>query len=557
VQRQLGWNCAIIQAKQKMEGALLVPKQSNNWFTGAIILTVGALVVKILSAVYRIPFQNIVGDTGFYIYQQVYPIYGVAIALSTYGFPVVISKLYTEMKSKGDVIGLEGLIRSSFLLLYSLGIGSFLFLFFGAEYLSAAMGDEELAILIKVISFAFLFTPFVATSRGLLQGEGNMVPTAFSQVAEQLMRVGTILFCSVYFISKGYSLYAVGAGAMLGSVTGGLLSFLVLFYFYKKHHSLRSISSVRKLWNSDNRKIIKRIIYEGITISISSMLLILLQLADSLTIYTQLLSAGINEEEAKVLKGIYDRGQPLIQLGTVISTSMALTLVPFITGERMKKEKSILAEKVRFSLVVSLFFGFGASVGLLSMISEVNSMLFQNEQGSQVLAVLCFVILLNAMIVTCTAVLQGLGSTLFPAVIVLFGFVIKYVLNGPFVSAFGTSGAAYATNLTLLIILVLMAVKLYMLLKVPLVNSKHIVIILFAAICMYLSVEGYILLTDIFMQREDSRLLSAFQSLTGVVLGGFVYVFLVLRGNVFKEQDLLVLPFGRKLSWFLPKKGRK
>ncbi len=538
-----------------MEGAKLVPKQSNNWFTGAIILTVGALVVKILSAVYRIPFQNIVGDTGFYIYQQVYPIYGVAIALSTYGFPVVISKLYTEMKSKEDQIGIGRLIRSSFLLLYSLGICAFLILFFGAEFLSSAMGDRDLAILIKVISFAFLFTPFIATSRGIIQGTGNMVPTAVSQVAEQLMRVGTILFCSIYFISKGYSLYKVGAGAMLGSVTGGMLAFIVLFYFYRKQQSVRTVTHAR-IWNRDNKKIIKRIIYEGITISISSMLLILLQLADSLTIYSELITAGIHGDEAKVLKGIYDRGQPLIQLGTVISTSMALTLVPFITGEMLKKEKGLLIEKVRFSLVVSLFFGFGASIGLFSMINKVNSMLFQNEQGSNVLAILCFVILLNAMIVTYTAVLQGLGATLYPAVIVLLGFIFKYAVNGTFVAVYGTSGAAYATNLSLALILVFLAVRLYRLLKLPLIDKKQVTVILLAAFCMYLTVKGYIYLTDNFALKEGSRLLSAFQSLSGVVLGGFVYVFLVLRGNVFKEKELLTLPFGSKLSWFLPKKGR-
>ncbi|WP_235907247.1 putative polysaccharide biosynthesis protein [Niallia circulans] len=531
-----------------------MPKQSNNWFTGAIILTVGALVVKILSAVYRIPFQNIVGDTGFYIYQQVYPIYGVAIALSTYGFPVVISKLYTEMKSKEDQIGIERLISSSFILLYSLGICAFLILFFGAEFLSSAMGDRDLSILIKVISFAFLFTPFIATSRGIIQGTGNMIPTAVSQVAEQLMRVGTILFCSIYFISKGYSLYKVGAGAMLGSVTGGMLAFIVLFYFYRKQ-SVRTVIHAR-IRNRDNKKIIKRIIYEGITISISSMLLILLQLADSLTIYSELITAGAHKDEAKVLKGIYDRGQPLIQLGTVISTSMALTLVPFITGEMLKKKKGLLVEKVRFSLVVSLFFGFGASIGLFSMINKVNSMLFQNEQGSHVLAILCFVILLNAMIVTYTAVLQGLGATLYPAVIVLLGFIFKYAINGPFVAAYGTSGAAYATNLSLALILVFLAVRLYMLLKLPLINQKQVTVILLAAFCMYLTVKGYIYLTDNLALKDGSRLLSAFQSLSGVALGGFVYVFLVLRGNVFKEKDLLTLPFGSKLSWFLPKKGR-
>ena len=69
---------------------------------GTFILTIAALFTKILSAFYRIPFQNIVGDVGFYIYQQVYPFYAIAIALSTYGFPVIISKLYAEEINKKE-----------------------------------------------------------------------------------------------------------------------------------------------------------------------------------------------------------------------------------------------------------------------------------------------------------------------------------------------------------------------------------------------------------------------------------------------------------------------
>ncbi|RSU08920.1 hypothetical protein CBF29_12730 [Vagococcus elongatus] len=41
---------------------------------GTYFLAATSLIVKILSAVYRVPFQNIVGDEGFYIFQQVYPI---------------------------------------------------------------------------------------------------------------------------------------------------------------------------------------------------------------------------------------------------------------------------------------------------------------------------------------------------------------------------------------------------------------------------------------------------------------------------------------------------
>ncbi|EHL2817449.1 oligosaccharide flippase family protein, partial [Listeria monocytogenes] len=60
---------------------------------GAAWLTAASLISKILSAIYRVPFQNMVGDVGFYIFQQVYPIYGIAMTLALGGFPVVISKM--------------------------------------------------------------------------------------------------------------------------------------------------------------------------------------------------------------------------------------------------------------------------------------------------------------------------------------------------------------------------------------------------------------------------------------------------------------------------------
>src|SRR5581483_10469078 len=94
---------------------------SKALFRGAFILTIAGLVTKILSAFYRIPFQNIVGDTGFYIYQQIYPFYAIAVSLSTTGFPVVISKLYTEQQEKHDERKSRLLLLVSFLYLQICG----------------------------------------------------------------------------------------------------------------------------------------------------------------------------------------------------------------------------------------------------------------------------------------------------------------------------------------------------------------------------------------------------------------------------------------------------
>ena len=38
----------------------------KTFMKGASILTISAIIVKLLAAVYRIPFQNLVGDKGFY-----------------------------------------------------------------------------------------------------------------------------------------------------------------------------------------------------------------------------------------------------------------------------------------------------------------------------------------------------------------------------------------------------------------------------------------------------------------------------------------------------------
>ncbi|MFP3491114.1 oligosaccharide flippase family protein, partial [Staphylococcus sp. SIMBA_130] len=76
-----------------------------------------------LSVGYRIPYQNITGDIGFYVYQQIYPFYSIAIILATYGFPVVISRLISEQLAKNNVDQAKELSRYSFYILAMLGFG--------------------------------------------------------------------------------------------------------------------------------------------------------------------------------------------------------------------------------------------------------------------------------------------------------------------------------------------------------------------------------------------------------------------------------------------------
>ena len=96
------------------------------------------------------------------------------------------------------------------------------------------MGDIHLDKLLRVISFSFLLMPFLSVARGYFQGFNNMMPTAVSQVIEQTIRVSIIVFLSLFLIAHGFDLYTVGAGAMLGSIAGGLIGIIVLL-LYMRH----------------------------------------------------------------------------------------------------------------------------------------------------------------------------------------------------------------------------------------------------------------------------------------------------------------------------------
>ena len=125
----------------------------GNVMKGAIILSGASFIAKILSAMYRIPFENMVGNLGFYVYQQVDPIYAIGMTFSLSGFPVFISKIIAE---QDDIESKYQISKRIFNVLVVLAILCFLFLQFGSTQIAEAMGDTKLKVIIRSVSWMFL-----------------------------------------------------------------------------------------------------------------------------------------------------------------------------------------------------------------------------------------------------------------------------------------------------------------------------------------------------------------------------------------------------------------
>jgi O-antigen/teichoic acid export membrane protein len=518
---------------------------SKQFLKGAMILTLAALVTKVLSAVYRVPFQNIVGDIGFYIYQQVYPFYGIAIVLSTYGFPVIISKLVAEKLEEKDEEGAKDVALTSFLFLCIVGLIWFMIIYFGAGMIAGWMGDPRLMPLIQVISLSFLLLPPLSSLRGYYQGKEDMLPTAVSQVAEQSIRVVTILVFSTLLVAQGHSLYTVGNGALFGSITGGIAGVIVLIFFLalKKERAVSGIFTLAK----DYQSIWKRLLKDGTAICVSAMLLILLQFIDSLNVYALLTSSGMEEGAAKKLKGIYDRGQPFVQLGNVVATSISLTIVPLVTSAYIGKKEGQVREYSQLSLKISIIIGFAASLGLINLIVPTNTMLFENAAGSSVIAVFCMSIFFSCLILTFAGIFQGIGSIYYPAICIIAGVALKYAGNAILVPVFGTMGASLATISSLALVTLLMMLRLKKIFPLRLIDFSFYKTLILSGAAMTIVLQGLVLLYGLLLTYGmPERVTAVFFSIGGVFIGGTVFIILLLRGNVLSQEELGFLPFGSK-----------
>src|SRR5690625_4975031 len=101
-------------------------------------------------------------------------------------------------------------------------------------------GNISLKIAYQTIAVAFLVVPFLAVSRGFYQAKGKMEQTAFSQLIEQIIRVGIIIYiCYLIFIGQ-LDIYKIGDIGALATIIGMVAAILFLFlHFLMKKRMFR------------------------------------------------------------------------------------------------------------------------------------------------------------------------------------------------------------------------------------------------------------------------------------------------------------------------------
>ena len=420
---------------------------SKRLVKGALILAGAGLIGKILGASYRIPLQNLLGDEGFYIYQQIYPVLGLALMLSLYGFPSAVAKIAADHGERGEVIGWKSFLLPAW---FVLAISCTFFasiLYFGADMLAQLIGDGHLVPLYRSAALVFLLIPFTAILRGTSQANAEMIPVAQSQLLEQFLRVAVIIAAAAIIGNRGLDLYQIGPAAVWAAVIGAVGAIGIMAF----HTRQPAYGSARFSWITQGSALLGI----GLVATLNHALLLLIQFGDMLTLLPSLRHYGLSFVEAVQEKGIFDRGQPLIQIGSVLGSSLALSVMPSISKDKLKRETDLYGSFMLVAFKLSLAIGIGATVGLIVIFPEVNSLLFENALGTGSLRVLMLAVLISSVAITFAAMLQGLGFYSRTAFYIILALVAKDVLNLVLVRFYGLFGGAVATVIALTLMLML------------------------------------------------------------------------------------------------------
>lgn len=424
---------------------------NNKFLKGTLILTVSSIVVKVIGSLNWIILSRVLGGEGIGLYQMGFPIYLMAITLSSAGIPVAISIITAEKLAQKDFLGAKRVFNVSLRLLFVTGLVFASALFFGAHWLidNHWIRDSRAYYSIIALAPAVFFVTFLASFRGYLQGWQIMTPTAASEIVEQLMRVVTMIVFANMFMPHGLA-YAAG-GASMGAGVGAFCALLVLMWFYGrlKQKLKADLQQQNPLATRESaRAIISRLLRLALPVSMSSLMLPVVANLDLLIVPQRLEAAGFHISQATEFFGyLTGMAVPLINLATIFTAAMTISLVPAISESRALNDVFGIRAKTRTAFRVALIITCPCFVGMDFLAEKIAALIYNAPGAADAIQTMSVGILLLGLHQISTGILQGLGRTSIPVINMILAAAVKVFLSWTLtaIPTLGIKGAAMAT----------------------------------------------------------------------------------------------------------------
>ena len=423
-------------------------KNGTSFLVQGSILAVASIISRIIGLIYRIPMTEIIGDIGNDYYGSAFEIYNVMLIISSYSLPLAVSKLVSAQVAKGRKKAAYQIFKRGVLFAIVSGTTVALIVFFGAEFFTANVIKTPFSIFaLRVLAPTLLVVAILGVIRGFFQGLGTMMPSAISQIIEQIVNAIVSIWAAYVLFNYGTKVgkvlgdpdnYAAAYGAAGGTLGTGLgalaaLGFVVFIFFVYmtvfKRQMLREKCESR-FFRIYNEILVLTIIPDLLSTTIYNINGII----DNGIFKHIAMLQGYSKKEISTWWGVYaGKYKLLVNVPISIAAALAASSVPSLTAAyaegNMDQVRRQINAAMRFTMVIS----FPCTVGLAVLANPIFKMIFPGTAetagiASQMMWIGAITVVFSAMSTLSNGLLQGINKLLVPVINALISLVAHTIL---------------------------------------------------------------------------------------------------------------------------------
>lgn len=383
------------------------------------ILAAASVISRIIGMLYRSPMAAVIGDKGNGLYSFAFEIYSIALILSSYSMPLAVSKLLSARFAKKEYKNADKIYKFAYIFAAVSGMVMALILFFGAGTIERLSGHEGLALPLKVLAPTVFVVALAGTTRGFFQSRNTMMPTAVSQLAEQIINAIVSIVAAVIlvrFAANEFDKARYGAaGGTIGTLFGALssLMFLIFLFVIYKPRMRKHLSHDKVGVTVSNEEVLKLIVATIVPVILSQTVYQSIGVVDGF-MFGNLYKGS----DSTALYGIYSsKYRLMVNVPNAISSALASSMIPSLVSLYTLKNFVEFRARLKTSVKFNMIIAFPCAFGISALSGMIMKLLFPTTDtviSGRMLMYGSVAVLFYALSTVTNAALQGMDRMRLP-----------------------------------------------------------------------------------------------------------------------------------------------
>lgn len=383
------------------------------------ILASASVISRIIGMLYRSPMAAVIGDKGNGLYSFAFEIYSIALILSSYSMPLAVSKLLSARFAKKEYKNADKIYKFAYIFAAVSGMVMALILFFGAGTIERLSGHEGLALPLKVLAPTVFVVALAGTIRGFFQSRNTMMPTAVSQLAEQIINAIVSIVAAVIlvrFAANEFDKARYGAaGGTIGTLFGALssLMFLIFLFVIYKPRMKKHLSHDKVGVTVSNEEVLKLIVATIVPVILSQTVYQSIGVVDGF-MFGNLYKGS----DSTALYGIYSsKYRLMVNVPNAISSALASSMIPSLVSLYTLKNFVEFRARLKTSVKFNMIIAFPCAFGISALSGMIMKLLFPTTDtviSGRMLMYGSVAVLFYALSTVTNAALQGMDRMRLP-----------------------------------------------------------------------------------------------------------------------------------------------